>query len=228
MTVKFEDKINEIDLLLNQKRGFWNLESIAHVSYEDICQIIRTHIFIKFASWKQELPFIPWAATIINNQLINLKKRYYGKMAPPFRECVYDNGGNPCGECEDCADYAKWQKNKQSGYNLLLAESINKSFDNDPEGMPRMDLPSKDEPDYLSATDKLHILMLKGMAEEMSQIYRWIFIESRPDQYVAERLGLQGQPAGKRIRYRQIENIKKRLTIKAKGILANTDIFSND
>ena len=118
MVKKFDDIIGELDSILRGKRSFWNLEAICHVSYEDICQIIRLHIHTKFEQWNQDLPFSGWAAEIVSNQIANLKEQYYGKFAPPCRTCHHDLGEklcekNPSGlKCAECLDFAKWERKK--------------------------------------------------------------------------------------------------------------------
>lgn len=230
----FSDKLREIDQILSQKRSFWTLDAIAHLDYQDICQIIRIHLFNKFDQWNQEKPFGPWAASLINNQIINLRQKYYGKFAPPCKGCDYNMGEDKCAltgsgfKTEECEMFAKWEKKKKDAYRLLLAESTDKSYDEDPEGEGRIRIEAPLARDYQRASEKLHGLIFASLNEKMSKIYRWLFIEHRSDDYVALELGYKGIENGKRTRYKQIENIKKILVEKAKSIMAENDIFSNE
>ena len=68
---QFEDCIGIIDTELAKRKGKWNLTSIAWMDWQDVCQIIRTHIWIKWNKYDPKKSLQPWVSTIITNQLRN-------------------------------------------------------------------------------------------------------------------------------------------------------------
>ena len=228
----YEDCQEEIDSILSSKRSFWTLDSISQVGYDDVSQIIRIHIFTKFDQWNQTLPFSPWAASLINRQIINLKKKFYGRLAPPCQTCEFNIGGGQCsftksgGKTSECSKFAKWEVSKGVGYNMLLAESTDKAYDSDPEGESRITLESKESPDYAAASDRLHQLVMTGLTPKMQKLYRWLYIEHRSDEFISEAMKFKTSEEGKLPGYRQITNIKKVLINRAKTIMKDIDIFA--
>ena len=232
--INYNDKVGEIDLILSQKRYFWRLESIVHVNYDDICQIIRLHIFKKWEKWDQTREFKPWVTTLINNQLINLWKQYFGRFAPPCKMCEHDLGGTGCafsasGEKDSsCLEYQEWERKKESAYRIVLAESLDKAYDEDPEGEGRITVEAPEDHDYESATHRLHRLVLPTLNDKHAELYRWLFIEHRSDVFVAEKMGFKSTETDKIPGYKQIRNIKKLLIKKVKKVLAGVDIFETE
>ena len=53
MRESFEDKIEEIDQLLDVNRSKWQLDAIQWFDYDDVKQIIRIHINEKWDLWIQ-------------------------------------------------------------------------------------------------------------------------------------------------------------------------------
>lgn len=227
----FEDVQAEIDSILASKRSFWNLNSISHVDFDDICQIIRVHIFTKFDQWNQDLPFTPWANKTVSRQIINLKKKYYGRLAPPCQGCQFNMGGGQCSftksgsKSSECPDYAKWEITKGVGYKLLLAESTDKAYDSDPDGESQITLESNNSPDYAAASDRLHQLVMAGLPAKMQKLYRWLYIEHRSDEFISQAMNFKTSEEGKLPGYRQITNIKRVLIGRAKEIIKEIDIF---
>lgn len=228
----YEDCSLEIDSILASKRSFWTLDSISNVDYDDISQIIRIHIHNKFDQWNQDFPFAPWAAKLINRQIINLKKKFYGRLAPPCQTCEFNIGGGQCsftpsgGKTSECPKFAKWEVTKGVGYKMLLAESTDKAYDSDPEGESQITLESSYSPDYAAASDRLHQLVMAGLPAKMQKLYRWLYIEHRSDEFISKAMNFKTTEEGKLPGYRQITNIKKVLVGRAKEIMKDIDIFA--
>lgn len=229
--LKFEDISAELDTILKSKRSFWSLGAICHMDYDDVCQIIRLHVYQKFSQWHQDQPFAPWAARIINNQITNLREKHYGKFAPPCRTCEFDLGGDRCEftscgmKTSECPKFAEWQQKKEEAYHLVLATSSDESYAEDPGGEGRIKIESSLTPDYFAASSRLHSLMQRDMSEREKKIYRLLFIENRSDEFVARELGWKSSEKGKPPGYRRISGFKKSFKDKAKKILKDLDIF---
>ena len=44
----FEDKLKEIEAALERKRSKWHLDAVTYIDYDDIKQVIMTHIYKKW------------------------------------------------------------------------------------------------------------------------------------------------------------------------------------
>lgn len=229
--LKFEDISAELDSILKSKRSFWSLGAICHMDYDDVCQIIRIHIYKQFAKWDQNRSFSKWAKEVVNNQISNLKEKHYGKFAPPCRTCEFDLGGDRCEfttcgmKTSECSKFAEWQQKKEEAYRLVLATSADESYSEDPGGEGRIKIESNESPDYVSASARLHYLMQVDMTDKEKKIYRLLFIENRTDEFVARELGWKTTEKGKPPGYRRISGFKKTFKDKAKKILKDLDIF---
>ena len=66
------------------------------MDYDDVCQIIRLHIYKKWHLWDQSRPFKPWASMIISNQIKNLIRNNYSSFAKPCLRCPHNMGATSC------------------------------------------------------------------------------------------------------------------------------------
>ena len=68
----FEECYSIIDEEIKKRRSKWSLTSLSWMDYDDVSQIIRTHIFKKWHLFDHEKPLGPWLNRIITNQIKNL------------------------------------------------------------------------------------------------------------------------------------------------------------
>lgn len=216
---KFEDKIKDIDRLLEMRRSQWMLTHI--MSYEDICQIIRIHLHKKFDYWDQSRPFDQWASRIITRQIINEVRNNYGRLTPPCikgKGCPF-NTGEGCQftksgkKDESCAAYSKWLKSKKSAYELKIAAPLE-----DYDGASRFS-----DFNFEKTADKFHKEMKKLLTEKQYLAYTLIFVDGLSDIEVAKRLNLTTGEKNRIPGYRQISNLKKELIRIGKEVVDNMD-----
>jgi DNA-directed RNA polymerase specialized sigma24 family protein len=229
----FSDISAELDLILSSKRSFWNLSALSHIDYDDISQEIRLHIHSQFGMWDQSLPFGPWAAAVVNNQISNLKEKYYGRFAPPCRKCKYDLGENRCEftscgqKTDECQKLRDWRAGKEASYRLILAESTDTCVKNDHHYEQKVKIAAESNPDYEKAGDRLHELVMKGLNPISQKIYRLLFIEGKTDKEVSDEMGYRTSENGKKPGYRRISGMKKILIKRAKKIMRDHDVFTD-
>ena len=217
---------DEIERLLARYRSKWQLTALAWLDYDDISQIIRTHIYKKWHLWDQTRPFGPWVARLIYNQIRNQIRNHYGNFAKPCLKCPYYMGGEDCNFnasgkiSSECNDYAKWQKKKEKAYNLKLPLSL------DP-ALPIGETCIKEGVDYEEKTKQLHELILAKLTnEKQKKIYRMIYIENLSDQTVAEECGFkQDKKNRKTPRYKQLNNLKKKFYEIGKALIQDEDLL---
>lgn len=127
--IEFKEKLEEIDLLLKKRQHRWN-PHFSPVSFDDVCQIIKIHLFNKWSQWNQTLPFANWANKVISNQIFNIRRNNYGNSMPPCFGCKFNIGDNLCaftdsGEKDSqCKEYGHWEENKKPLFQIRNAYPI--------------------------------------------------------------------------------------------------------
>ena len=225
MDEKFEDKREDLDELLKKYRGKWQLNALAWLDYDDVCQIIRTHIYKKWHLWDQQRPFKPWAAMIISNQIKNLIRNNYSNFAKPCLRCPHNMGNTSCGltsskeQDTTCADFAKWKKKKERAYNIKLPLALDDAVASDTTTSLRDDF------DYGDSAKKLHEMVVTQLNDKHKQIYIMLYVDHMDENKVAEKFGFKADSSKrKKPRYKQMANLKKKFYLLALKIIKDNDI----
>ena len=226
MKEAFEDKREDLDQLLLKYRPKWQLSALAWLDYDDVCQIIRLHIYNKWHLWDQSRPFKPWASMIISNQIKNLIRNNYTSFAKPCLRCQYNMGGTLCDwtksgdQDRTCADFDKWKKKKERAYNIKLPLTLD-------DGVATQNTSSiKDQVDYKLSSGRLHELVMGQLSERHKAIYAMLYIHHKDETEVAKKFGFKGDSTKRKtIRYKQISNLKKKFYRIAIKIMEDNDIL---
>jgi len=226
MKEAFEDKREDLDQLLLKYRPKWQLSALAWLDYDDVCQIIRLHVYNKWHLWDQSRPFKPWASMIISNQIKNLIRNNYTSFAKPCLRCQYNMGGTLCDwtksgdQDRTCADFNKWKKKKERAYNIKLPLTLD-------DGVATQNTSSiKDQLDYKISSGRLHELVMKQLSERHKAIYAMLYIDHKDETEVAKKFGFKGDSTKRKtIRYKQISNLKKKFYRIAIKIMEDNDIL---
>jgi len=220
----FEDKIEQIETALEKKRSKWDLDAVPYVDYDDIKQIIMTHIYKKWHLWDQTKPIEPWLSRVVSNQFKNLLRNHYGNFARPCLKCPHNMGGNTCEKTfssiqdNTCSDYADWEKRKKSAYDIKLAVTIENHAN---EVQQRQD----DNIDIEEATQKISAALKPQLNKKQYRAFIMLFVENHPEEKVARYLGYKTNEKKRSAGYKQIKNLKKIFQEKVKQILKNRDII---
>jgi DNA-directed RNA polymerase specialized sigma24 family protein len=221
---KFEDKIKEIETALEKKRSKWDLDAVPSVDYDDIKQIIMTHIYKKWHMWDQSKPIEPWLSRVVSNQFKNLLRNHYGNYARPCLRCPYNMGGTSCErnkstiQDNSCPEYADWEKRKKSAYDIKLAVTMENHSN---ELHERQD----ENIDIAVATEKISIELKPQLTSKQYVAFRMLFVENHSEEKVANFLGYKTTEKRRSAGYKQIKNLKKIFQEKVKYILKNKDII---
>ena len=226
MKEAFEDKREDLDQLLLKYRPKWQLSALAWLDYDDVCQIIRLHVYNKWHLWDQSRPFKPWASMIISNQIKNLIRNNYTSFAKPCLRCQYNMGGTLCDwtksgdQDRTCADFEKWKKKKERAYNIKLPLTLD-------DGVATLNTSSiKDQVDYKLSSGRLHELVMGQLSERHKAIYAMLYIDHKDETEVAKKFGFKGDSTKRKtIRYKQISNLKKKFYRIAIKIMEDNDIL---
>jgi DNA-directed RNA polymerase specialized sigma24 family protein len=224
--IKYEDKQEVIDRIIEKHRYIWQLKAIAWMDYEDVAQIIRFHISKKWKMWKQDRPLEPWIARITVNQIKNLLRNNYSNYVRPCLSCKFNMGNEPpaCSitpsgrQCSECPLYKKWEKTKKCAYDVKLSVSI-ENHSESIQGMKDLNF------DVLSSAQRLHEEMKHRLAPKQYKVYSRLYIDGADEEKVAMEMGYKTNEKGKKAGYKQIKNLKKLFKQVATKILQDEDIL---
>lgn len=225
MNNDFESQRDDLEELLKKYRPKWQLSALAWMDYDDVCQIIRLHIYNKWHLWDQSRSFKPWASMIISNQIKNLIRNNYSSFAKPCLRCPHNMGANSCEltksqeQDESCPDFAKWRKKKERAYNIKLPLALE-------EGIATGTTNIQDFVDYKESSDKLHVLVMEQLNEKHKNIYYMLYIDHIDENEVAKKFGFKADSSKRRKpRYKQMANLKKKFYHIALKIMKDNDIL---
>jgi len=217
----FESQLPVINSILDKRRKKWSLNFLADMDYEDVCQIIRLHIFKKWDQFDESKPIENWINSIITHQITNLIRNNYLVMAPPCVKCTMNQGGDLCGftksgeQCSECPLYRKWEKNKKHGYRMKFAVSLDGHSDDDDE--KRVQVSSDSNLDMDHCVDKFHEAMRDRLPPDLLVVYNSLYVEHMSEDALARKLGLTSKTSGK-LGYKQIYSFKQKILVIAKQL----------
>lgn len=225
----YEECHPEIIEEISKRRHKWFLTSVSWMDFDDVIQIISSHIYVKWEKYDQTKPLKPWLNKTISNQLKNILRNNYSNFVRPCMSCPFNLSGSgengaACsftqsgGQDSSCPLFAKWEKTKKSAYDIKLPLSIN-----------------SDDAAYREIEDihteikgpekRLHIEMKNILPERQYLIYKMLFIEHKSEEEVAKKMGYKTSETGRKAGYKQIKNLKKQFKEKAKQVISTKDIF---
>ena len=223
----YEDKIDVINEEIRKRKNKWFLDSIPWISFEDVEQIIRLHIYHKWDQWDQERDLKPWINKIISNQFKNILRNFYLNFAKPCSSCPFDSsiaGENLCSftksgaQDNTCPLYKKWEKSKKGAHDVKIPL--------------RLDAQEYESSIFKADTFNIDnaIVKVQGyMKEELSpkhyEIYVMLFIKNQTEAEVASHLGYKSNERGRTAGYKQIKNMRKFFKEKVIKIIRNKDII---
>jgi len=220
---KFEDKIDIINNELRKRRGKWQLKARADLDFEDVEQIIRFHIYKKWALWDQTKIIEPWLNRIITRQISNLLRNLYGGFSRPCLKCAANQGGELCAiyktQCAECPLYAKWIKGKKQAHDVKVPLPL-ETHTQEVESI------SSDFIDYEGAADVIHTRIKVKLTKVQFRVYQMLYIDNLSEDEIARQMGYKKNEDLKRkvIRYKQIENYKKKFVDLARKIIQEEDL----
>lgn len=223
----YEDKIDIINEEIRKRKNKWFLDSMPWISFEDVEQIIRVHIYQKWNQWDQERDLKPWINKIISNQFKNILRNYYLNFAKPCSNCPFDSsigGENLCSftksgaQDNSCPLYKKWEKSKKNAHDVKIPLRLDaQEYES---GIFTVNSFNVD-----AAIIKVQKYLKKELSERHYKIYVMLFIENRSEADVAEKLGYKTNEQGRKAGYKQIKNMRKFFKEKVIKIIQNNDII---
>jgi len=221
----FEENIELIDQEINKRRSRWRLSAIAWMDFSDVSQILRIHLAKKWHLYdpnKGTLP--PWINSVLSSQLKNLVRNLYSSFSRPCLGCAAAEGENLCSifttQCNSCPLYAKWEKSKKSAYNTRL-----------PLPLENHSQEVYDQPCETINVEKSLASLAVKLKEVLKpveyKIFDLLFIKNLDEVQAGEKMGFKTTEKGRAAGYKQIQNLRKAIIIKAKKIIYDGEIDFN-
>ncbi len=220
---KFEDKIDIIDNELRKRKGKWQLKARADLDFEDVEQIIRFHLFKKWQSWDQTRQLEPWLNRIITHQISNLLRNLYGGFSRPCLKCAANQGGDLCAlyktQCAECPLFAKWIKGKKQAHDVKIPLPIETH-------LQEVEAISTDFIDYEAAANVIHARIKTKLTKVQYKVYDMLYVQNLSEDEIAMQMGYKKNEDLKRkvIRYKQLENYKKKFVLIARKVIQEEDL----
>lgn len=213
----FELALPIVNAELSKRKYKWHLTAVAHFDYDDVSQIIRTHVYNKWDQYDSARPFRPWVNKIISSQIKNILRNIYWNFERPCLRCPFNLQDGHCEvtasgtQCEECPAYAKWAKTKKSAHDIKMAVSMQ---NHEQEVHNKQD----DFYDIEANVIKLNVKLKKELKPNEWKIYDLLYIQHKEDEEVAKIMGFrssENRPQG----YKRIRQLKDIFQIKAKKIM---------
>jgi hypothetical protein len=218
----FEESLKEIDEQIARARNKWNLTVLSWLSYEDVAQQIRIHIWKKWDLYDPEKPLGPWVNRVIQNQRRNIIRNLYTNFARPCLRCGAAEGQTGCRiyheQCVACPMYKEWYHTKKHAYDCKLPVPIDNQYEEASQNVQTRSI------DIDESAGRLHRKMQEVLRPVEWRLYKCLYIEHQDDDAAAKMLGYTTNETGRSPGYKQIKNLKKAIIAKAKKVLENGEI----
>jgi len=220
----FEEALPTIQILLNKNKHKWQLKIINWMEWEDIEQIIKLHIWQKWNLYDNKQSFSPWANTIINNQLRNIRRNVYDSFSRPCLKCAYNMGNDSCGWTPDsrqnsaCPLFKKWESSKKYAHNVKLAVS-SENHANEISEIPEHRI------DIARAIKIIHEKIKPLLKPIELKVYEYLYIQEMTEDEVCLIMGYTAKEKNRKPGYSRISQIKRKIIEKVKIIKEEIDLF---
>jgi len=221
--LSFEDRIDFIQFQIGKRKNGWTLSTL---EWEDVSQIILTRVWQKYHTFNPEKgKFEHWLNRLISHALVNLLRDNLYKYVRPCissgpsgGSCVKNTGGDGCSwtksktQCAECPLYAKWQKKKETKYNIKATVSIE----------------NHDQETNNIISDSIDIAESKKVIDEQMKvrlnhfewsIYEMLYIENYTEDEVGKKLKYKKSKNSKTHGYQVIRGLKNKFISITKEII---------
>lgn len=199
--IKFESRLEYIDEQIARRRNKWNLNGLGWMDFDDVSQIIRTHIYVKWGQWDQEQPLGPWVNKVISNQIRNIIRNNY-------KNCSKDL-------TEKQKDRQEQKKNVRMplSWEFHFFEISNRKCDEIP---------------LESIIEEIKAYMKDEVEDKYYKAFLMLYFSESSEEDVAKFLGYKSNEPKRKAGYKQIRNLKNMFKEKVLKILREQDIAGYD
>jgi len=223
MPFSYEEKFSVIEREIHKRRNKWQLDILRFMDFEDVEQVIKTHIWKKWHLWDQSRKLENWISRVCSNQIKNLMRNYYTNYARPCVQCKHCLGEEGCAatpsgeQCAECPLFAKWCKSKKNGYHIKMplelenhTREVNEKID--------------DGINYQETFRRLHDELAKILSPKQLKAFNLFFVDEKSDEEAAKELNLKANTKNKNSLKKQIAELKQQLFQITQRVLKESDI----
>lgn len=220
----YEECYHIIDAVVAKYKNKWRLKAINWFDFEDVSQVVKTHIFKKWHLWDQDRPLEPWVSRIASHQIKNIVRNNYTNYVKPCASCSYNSGENSCSltksgtQNTSCTTYAKWAKSKRQGYGVKMPLPMEYH-------QQEVDSFTDSGVNFEDSIQKLNEVLKQELSGEHYRVYMMLFFEDSSENEVAQYMGYKTSEKNRTAGYKQIKNLKKMLKEKVENIINKNDII---
>ena len=219
----FSENYPEIQKLLASKHQRWRLKYLKSMDYDDVCQIIKVHIYKKLHLWDQKYSFGPWCNRVVCNQMINLVQKHHDSKARPCLTCPYvlpDGGCNIFGSQNSaCKKFAAWEKNKAAAYYL----DYGTSFDVKAEYLEGSQS-YEDTVDIEHCMENLHPHVIAKLDKIEAKVYTFIYVDGLNELEAARKMGYRTEKGRKSSGFKYIGKVERKILAAVKEVIEERGI----
>lgn len=211
-----------IDREIQKRKLKWHLTAINHIDFDDISQILRTHIVKKLQLYNpKKSAFVNWLNTVISNQIRNLLRNYYGSFAKPCNKCAASEGEDGCRiygtQCSNCPAFYNWCLSKKNAYDIRLPLTTENHF-NEVNSLPYSNS------DIERSVPEFHKKFMGILKEQELKIYKLIYISHKTDNQVAAIIYNKTIGSVTKKEIKSIENFKSRILVRARQFVYSEEV----
>jgi hypothetical protein len=217
----FEESLDIINQEIRKRRHKWSLTAVPSLDFDDVSQIIRTHIYLKWHLYNPKYPLAPWVNTVISAQLKNLLRNNYLNFVSPCNSCAASEGDGLCSiyvkQSKVCPIYAKWDKSKKQAYNVKLPVSL----ENHTQEVYDKPLDDINIPKIALI---IHTKIERLLKPPEYLIYKYLYVDNKSEEEVAALMGYKTTEKGRAAGYKTIREAKKTIIVRVKKLIADGEI----
>lgn len=218
----YEQYAELIDREIQKRKLKWHLTAVNYIDFDDISQVLRTHIAKKLQLYKPEKSaFVNWLNTVISNQIRNLLRNHYGSFAKICNKCAAAEGEEGCriygSQCAACPAFYNWTLSKKNAYDIRLPLPTENHF-NEVNSLPDSGV------DVEKSVPAFHEKIAQVLKAEELKVYTLIYVEHKTDNQVAASLYKKSVGLVTKKEIKAVENMKTRIMVKARDLVYSGDI----
>jgi len=218
----YEQYSEFIDREVSKRKLKWHLTAVNYIDFDDVSQIIKTHILKKIHLYQAEKSaFVNWLNTLISNQMINLLRNHYGSFSKCCNKCNAAEGEDGCRiygkQCNTCPVFHNWGLSKKNAYDIRLPLPT-ENHSNEVSSMP------DDSVDIEKSISGFHKIMLSRLEGVENKVYRMSYVELKTDALIASVILCKPITSITKKDIKSIENTKCRIAVKARDVVYSGDV----
>lgn len=230
-SLNIEDHLDTINREIAKRRARWKLdETVLFMSYEDVSQKIRLHIFKKWPKYDGIRPVANWANSIITNQIKNMVRDVYGSAQCICIQCPHNIGGNRCDAFGtqknlNCSDFSKWNQGKRYKHEISFASSSDAPLPGDENNNLKRELVGRtcNFLDFDLKIPEFNSLLQTRLKPLDWKTYLLLFVENKTDIQTAKELGYNVDGGKDSRGVKAVAKIKTRIYAMAKEVVGMID-----